>query len=460
MSRTLRKQILATVDSLKQINILLQKLLNVGNTADVVQVLTDCQNSAIEIGNRIEQIYGMGTKSVQLLEIYCESIYCLSQNLERKQEKLHYYRQMLLNIDQIRDTMKIEIPDRLEVAFFPYKASMWDSLESVYLAATADENCDAYCVPIPYFDKKSDGSKGNVHYEGMDYPDDIKVIEYNAYDFENRLPDMIFIHNPYDNWNYVTTVPERFYSKNIKKYTEKLIYIPYFVLPEIELNNQEMIDKMSHFCFLPGTIYADKVILQSDQMCQIYINEYEKQAKKSGLAVKRKELRKKFLGLGSPKFDKVAVTEYNQLEVPQQWQEIIVKSDGTRKKVIFYNTSVSALLENSEKMISKIKNVLACFYENRNEIVLLWRPHPLIKATIESMRPQLWRDYDDIVKSYRKQGWGIYDDSAELERAIAISDGYYGDSSSVVQLYMSTGKPVMIQDVDTLTENNELEFVI
>lgn len=35
------------------------------------------------------------------------------------------------------------VPVRKEVVFLPYKANMWDSLESVYLAAREDENCDA-----------------------------------------------------------------------------------------------------------------------------------------------------------------------------------------------------------------------------------------------------------------------------------------------------------------------------
>ena len=35
----------------------------------------------------------------------------------------------------------------------------------------------------------------------------------------------------------------------------------------------------------------------------------------------------------------------------------------------------------------------------------------------------------------------------ELDRAIALSDAYYGDPSSVVHLYKQTGKPIMIQNV-------------
>jgi hypothetical protein len=109
---------------------------------------------------------------------------------------------------------------------------------------------------------------------------------------------------------------------------------------------------------------------------------------------------------------------------------------------------VSSLLNAQDKMIKKMRNVFGVFRENRDEVALLWRPHPLIKDTIKAMLPKLWEDYQAIVQEYRDAGWGIYDDSPDLDRAIAISDAYYGDGSSVVQLCQKAGMPVMIQNVD------------
>lgn len=53
-----------------------------------------------------------------------------------------------------------------------------------------------------------------------------------------------------------------------------------------------------------------------------------------------------------------------------------------------------------------------------------------------------------IRNSFLKTEIGIYDDISDMYAAIAVSDGYYGDGSSVVQLYRQTGKPVMIQNVE------------
>jgi hypothetical protein len=122
--------------------------------------------------------------------------------------------------------------------------------------------------------------------------------------------------------------------------------------------------------------------------------------------------------------------------------------DGTRKKVILYNTSVSALLQHTDGYLEKMRHVFSIFEKNQEDILLLWRPHPLIPATISSMRPQLWEEYCRLVEDYKEDGWGIYDDSPELDRAIRLSDGYYGDASSVVQLCQKVGMPILIQNVE------------
>ena len=68
-----------------------------------------------------------------------------------------------------------------------------------------------------------------MHYEGNDYPADVPVIDYKAYDFEKRHPDIVLIHNPYDDANFVTSVPPRFFSKNLKQYTDLLVYTLFYI---------------------------------------------------------------------------------------------------------------------------------------------------------------------------------------------------------------------------------------
>ena len=116
----------------------------------------------------------------------------------------------------------------------------------------------------------------------------------------------------------------------------------------------------------------------------------------------------------------VNVTKEEEIKIPEAWERIIYKPDGSRKKVILYNTSVSAMLKHEEKMLRKIESVLQTFRESLDEVALLWRPHPLMEATIQSMRPGLREGYERLVAQYRAEGWGIYDDSADLDRAVLL----------------------------------------
>lgn len=46
-----------------------------------------------------------------------------------------------------------------KVVFMPYKASMWDSLESIWMAADKDERCETLVVPITYYELDSNQDK-------------------------------------------------------------------------------------------------------------------------------------------------------------------------------------------------------------------------------------------------------------------------------------------------------------
>lgn len=446
MRKYQKQQILDVIHSLHMLHGEIRDSLNGKEYETVQAALADCQEAAIKIGEVIEQIEGNGTQAVSCLEQYCENVYQTSVQVQEISAQ-EAYQSLEGSLMKAENDVK-HMPAKLEAVFLPYKASMWDSLESVWKATDEDPYCDAYVIPVPYYDKNPDGSFSKMHYEGEQYPEYVPVTNYEEYDFENRKPDMIYIHNPYDESNFVTSVHPFFYAKNLKKFTEKLVYIPYFMLEEISPDDEQEIKNMEHFCTLPGVFYADKVIVQSEDMRRIYIDVLSEAVGENS----RHIWEQKILGLGSPKIDKVLNTKKEDLEIPEDWLKIIRKPDGSYKKIIFYNTSINALLNNDEQMLVKMKDVFRLFKECKDDIALLWRPHPLLQTTISSMRPLLQDEYQKIVDEYKEDGWGIYDDTEDVDRAVILSDAYYGDGSSVVQLYQKTGKPIMIQNIHVLAE--------
>lgn len=421
----------------------IKNLLKIEDYDNLRILLQDCQDAAISVGNQIEEAEGEGTQAVKYLEEYCEYLFLVSEKEEKSVGKLDYFlNNCCQEIYSFRETK--------EIVFLPYKASMWDSLESVWKKADADPDCTAIVIPIPYYDKNPDGSFKEVHYEGNQYPSNVPIVDFNDYDFENRHPDEIYIHNPYDEYNLVTSVHPFFYCEHLKEMTDKLIYIPYFVLPEGNPDDEKYLEYVEHFVTVPGVVWADEVIVQSPAMAKIYIKLASKWFKDAGNPemADRKIWEEKIKGTGSPKLEKIRNLNSADYSIPKEWEKYIIRADGSRRKVVLYNTGIAALLKNEGKMVEKIRRVLDIFYENRDNLVLLWRPHPLIRATIESMHPELWEAYSEVVEKYRKENWGIYDDTADMDRALAISDAYFGDNSSLVQLYKEMKKPIMLQNVD------------
>lgn len=155
----------------------------------------------------------------------------------------------------------------------------------------------------------------------------------------------------------------------------------------------------------------------------------------------------KILGIGSPKMDKALSQRQENVSIPEEWMRVIQKPDGSRKKVVLYYTSVSMLSEHKEQMLAKIQSVLDVFREYKDDVALLWSPEVLIRKNISLEQPRLWEAYQEIVQQYKDEGWGIYEE-ANLEKAVAVCDAYYGDPGSMVQRCKDAGKPVMLQDVE------------
>lgn len=353
-------------------------------------------------------------------------------------------------------------PDKIEVVFFCYKASMSDALESVYLAAKEDPDCDAYFVPIPYYDRNPDRSLGQMHFEGTGfYSNKFELTDWRKYDVEVRRPDAIFIMNPYDEGNHVTGVHPDFYSKRLKNFTDNLVYIeyglPYWVYnhpEEVPLDEYRKIGNV-----LPAWLHAKYTIVYSKELEITNKNilcAYSDLANK--FQVSENDIENRFIALGSPKFDKVLQTTKEDCELPEEWKERIAG-----KKVVLLNSSLGEFLKASGSRRSKdgepakagcwyfekLQSILAEFAE-RDDVVLWWRPHPLLESTIRSMRSSLYQEYISMIKEFKDSGKGIFDNTEDLHRAIAWSDAMISDESSLLLLYTATGKPFYIPAITKL----------
>ena len=406
------------------------------NTQSAMDLLAVCQDGGISLGTLIEQTEGEDHPLIPLLEEYCEVIYEIYQSLAEGEElnANKAYKSLRQKLIKISNSVRNDVKIRIEAVFLPYKASMWDSLESVWRTADADPDCDAYVIPIPYYDKNPDGSFRKMHYEGDQYPSDIPITRYDEFDFGAHHPDVIFIHNPYDSANFVTSIDPFFYSDRMKKVTDCLVYIPYYSTAGGMSEGQGL---------CPAYVNADYIVIQSEKYRQFFDERIPDS---------------KFLALGSPKFDSVIQKCQNPPKLPKEWKLSDAQLEKMKdRKVYFYNTSIGGMLGNTEAFLKKMRYVFDLF-KGREDVCLLWRPHPLMEPTFDSMRKGYKPQYEALKKAFVEEHIGILDETPDIETAIALSDAYIGDSAtSVIALFGVAGKPMFIfnNNINTLPEKDD-----
>jgi len=287
------------------------ELLGTLKSLQEAELFADCQDGAIAVGEFIEELEGEGTQTVTMLEEYCELLYKASIGETGKNA-------LAKGLLRIENSVKNELKStRFEVVFLSYKASMSDSIESIYTVAKDDPNCDAFWIPVPYYDCKPDGTFGTMHYEGAEYyKDSIECTDWREYDIEARRPDAIITFMPYDELGHVTSIHPDFYCMRLREFTELLVYVPYFVTGD---------EIAQPYTKCPGVMYSHLIAVQSESIRQCFIRDY-KELEKLGYS---REVygapEDKFVVLGSPKFDAVINAKREDFSLPEAWQKLIYK---------------------------------------------------------------------------------------------------------------------------------------
>ncbi len=396
-----------------------------------INLLADCQNAAVFIGQKIEETEGEGTVAVMQLEQFTELLYNAGLVIDDITELRKALNKSRGKLKQAEHEIKSKLPITYEILFLPYKASMWDALDSIYRETVEQENCHVIVMPAPYFNINPQGQILGMEYECDQFPPDIEITNYNNYNIPENRPDVIFIHNPYDDCNYVTQLPPQYFSSELVKCTDKLVYVPYFV------NDGTTVRE--HYCQMPGVYNSWRTFVHSEKVKSTYskFNPPEK-----------------IVALGSPKFDMVVKCDNEKLNIPDEWAKVF-----KGRKVFLYNTHLRNIIGHAEKMIEKLDYIFSVF-EKRDDIALLWRPHPLSIQTAKSMNPYILDKYMKLIDRFKKIPNGVYDDTPDIHRAIGVSDAYIGDMSSIVSMYGVTGKPMFIMNEPDMDIDDSLSYVL
>ena len=274
------------------------------------------------------------------------------------------------------------------IGFLPYKRSMWNSMASVY------EECRkagavAYILPLPYYlmpDKQIVNEQDLFSKEGAL---DISMIQKISFDY-------LVIHYPYDGNNKVTSMLPEYYTAQLRNYG-KVIFIPYSCSPGIFTRLHS------------GLANIDYAFLRSEEECEAFIAEWAKH---------EVDFSGRVFGYGSPKMDMMQKCSCGSAT-------LVINSLGPYLSAPFIR--IQAYQQAITDEIDRGRNVI-------------FRPHPLLRQTIKSMRPDTEEAYNEFAEWCEAQENVIYDETEDLEHALEQADYLVSDPSSVLEMWQSTGR--------------------
>ena len=419
------------------------------SVAQLLDMLAQCQSVAIDLGNFIEQMKGEENLSakacVAALEEYCENIFNVYNNLSlalgREKEDFQKLCAALNRaFVQMKQTVESEIIYKKLVAFLPDNPKRWKEMQALYDYYTQQENTEACVIPLPLFTKNLYGGivAGQDEYDRNDkrneYPDYLNVIPWHTVQMQSYEFAAIVIQNPYDAENPYLTVPPAYYAKQLQQYTDCLIYMMPQGVNDFTENDITDIYGLKYSLTVPGTMYADKILIESGAMKELFVNHLTA-----------------FAGEDTKEVwdDKVMTIAAFLGESAQTGQPVQNGQCGQTppKKKLLYCIGENEFYENAEMAINKVKerlNVMTQYLESLKVAVCLY---PYDIAAWDICTGQEKDMLVQVLKEYRKnKGIELLTKNVFDINGIDDMTAYYGSPSPLICRFVQQRKPAMVSE--------------
>lgn len=490
-----------------------------GETVEtVLTLLPDCQQLAVDFATLVEETRGTERKSCQLVtekvQAYCDVLYEIFLSLteggqeepeedcgEQIQEEADGSsgkpqqeeadgssgkpRQEVANgssgkpqqegandgsrklqqaVCEVLETVGSQILERGEILFLPVGPVEWKGFEPLYEKAVREDQSDIFVVPLPVLFKDPFGriTAGAEEIAAAvreeDYPPGVPLSAWPSYDLALHHPDRIYIQNPYDGENPCLSVPPRFYARSLQGYTEELIYLPAFRTDEFGEEDYNDIYNMKHYVTAPGVIYADRVVVQSEQMRGNYL---EKLMAFAGEETREHWEKSVCIASGDNERYLEAGTDHagdNGQAPDAATREPYHAGNGAeegettdasqRRKQMLYCIGLNELSEFREQITESVRSRMEIFRENRDRIGVTVCLYPSDEEEWLRTEPETAGEVLDLLAAYREEDWydGLELRKEQYDDLVAGHDAYYGSPSPLVPLFVHEKKPVMISD--------------
>lgn len=331
---------------------------------------------------------------------------------------------------------KLKKPEKERVVFIAWRSEYFSCFEPYYRYELEEGN-DVYVIPAPFIRLTETRSYTDEYLELDGYPKGICITDYREFDFNEVRINRIYTQNIYDDQNGATLLSPFFYTSNLSKFTDELIYIPWFELDKYGDEDERAIYMQQFFIRQPGIVAVDRIYLPKSQewLKEHYIKDLIKWAGEDTRDIWE---------------NKIDIVSFDEEASGQ------IQVDSNLKKVLFYYISTGQILADPDNMMEKMIRNLEIFDSGADKIVVkLFIENGLID-NFKKFYPEKIEKFTNVCSEYKEKQWCDYIEATEpidvnnkemMKTFIDTADAFYGDGGVIMHFFERAKKPVMLQNV-------------
>lgn len=440
---------------------------------DSLENIVEMQQLAIEMGNLLESVKEKELENISYIENYCDLLYELYQIMQlemnhsadlgagkaveeellihNKETCCHNIQECLRHLNQSMHEKIFNITDVVIVAVYEREIDAVAALvDMLYQYADSKKKVFSVQVIVPdYYAKDYDGSLLEHWNDVEEFSEQYEILGQEQMPIEKLQflhPEIIVSTNGYDQWNENVSVNPSYYSTNLRKCTDCLVYYDTLGGYDFGREDEKSFHNLQYRLWCPGVMEADYIVAPSN----VLRNRFVEKLIEAHLNVINENDEKLFeeRELLTHYWERIVLSAESILGVKRndmnKENEVHISgnvpvSKGNRS--LLYCISVSALVERGEVALEKIKHNLVIL-QNNDRIELFVATFPEVSRKIESICPQVIQRMNAI---FEEQSVRIVHSS---DINISAMDAYYGDGSPHIVKFQSQGKPIMIQNYE------------
>lgn len=326
-----------------------------------------------------------------------QELLCIGTSAEIIEGCINDYTQFLCMVER-----------RCKVTILIQEKSIWPSMQSVYDAMASDERFEVKLVYVPFSHMNMPADDCAV---SSYLADKLPVLRHTEYNLSLDNPDVVIFSKPYD------SVPRPFYIHEIEKIIKRTVYIPYGMEINYDLIYYGFQDYL-HYRAWRHVGYGP-LMKQVGTQCGFRNGE--------NISI-----------WGHPKADQHC--QNKKYLIPEEWQK---KINGRRVLLWCPHHTIIPGLECVSTWLDFSETIFAQA-EKHEDILLLWRPHPLLFGALVNNHYITQEELERFVEEKAASNNVILDRNEDYRMAFAASDGMISDGTTFSIEYLFTGKPLML----------------